>query len=414
MKTPQVIAGCAAWMRRASPEAAVCSAARRSGRRNSHWLLLAWGVLLLGSSCSAIADSAGFGSPGGPEPANLRAVADVLQQDAGDLELLISFGTSKGGAAGHLALAVHDASSPDGRVYSANFYADRSRKHETDFYVDELMLAIPKYEYLFGTRSSLGAKASFGLDFGEVYKRSVIGLRVYGVPVAERKALVGYFQRINDDFRQRARDTEYHDGEVKYDYLRLNCAKTIGAAFKFGAQYSELEVTSAPILSRRRLVAAAHANIPTEMAMKLLDAWHARGYRMDVVLYRKFATSTWKAPDEDLTFKDLPDRFPSVLSRDFRREQGQYEDFDNLLAMYLLANLAKYVVHVDETTKQLEIRKTSKSLDYPAALEDARRDALHDSENYLRGLPVATRRLAVEPPVGPAPQARAASSSENK
>jgi len=382
-------------------------------RCNTWWSVLVWGVLLL-SGFSAFADSAGFGSPGGPEPANLRAVAEVLQQDAGDLELLISFGTSNGGSAGHLALAVHDASSPDGRVYSANFYADRSRKHEADFYVDDLMLAIPKYEYLFGTRSSLGAKASFGLDFGEVYKRSVIGVRVSGVPFAERQALVGYFQRINDDFRQRARDPEYHDGEVKYDYLRLNCAKTIGAAFKFGAQYSELEVTSASILSRRRLVAAANANIPTEMAMKLLDAWHARGYRMDVVLYRKYTASTWKAPDEELMFKDLPDRFPSVLSRDFRREQGRYEDFDNLLAMYLLANLAKYVVHVDETTKRLEIRKTSMSLDYPAASEDARRDALQDSENYLRGLPVATRRLAVEPSVGPVPQTRTASSSDNK
>ena len=33
-------------------------------------------------------------------------------------------------------------------------------------------------------RSSLGPKASFGLDFGEVYKRSVIGVRVRGVPAA--------------------------------------------------------------------------------------------------------------------------------------------------------------------------------------------------------------------------------------
>jgi len=413
MEGPEVLTGFALSRMYAPPEAAACRPARLPSRRTPWRLVLAWGLLLLVNSI-AFADSAGFGSPGGPEPANLHAVADVLQQDADDLELLISFGTSNGGSAGHLALAVHDASSPDGRVYSANFYADRSRKHEADFYVDELMLAIPKYEYLFGTRSSLGAKASFGLDFGEVYKRSVIGVRVSGVPSAERQALVGYFQRINDDFRQRARDTEYHDGEVKYDYLRLNCAKTIGAAFKFGAQYSELEVTSAPILSGRRLVAAAHANIPTEMTMKLLDAWHARGYRMDVVLYRKYAASTWKAPDEDLRFKDLPDRFPSVLSRDFRREQGRYEDFDNLLAMYLLANLAKYVVHVDETTQRLEIRKTSQSLDYPVALADARRDALQDSDNYVRGLPVATRRLAVEPPVGPVPQARPASSSDDK
>jgi hypothetical protein len=31
------------------------------------------------------------------------------------------------------------------------------------------------------------------------------------------------------------------------------------------------------------VVAAANANIPTEMAMKLLGQWDARGYGLDVV-----------------------------------------------------------------------------------------------------------------------------------
>ena len=90
------------------------------------------------------------------------------------------------------------------------------------------MVRIPKKEYLFRTTSSLGDKASFGLDFGEIYKRSVIGVRVYGVPAAEKEALAAFFKRINDDYRSRAANTEYHDGEIRYDYLRLNCAKTIG------------------------------------------------------------------------------------------------------------------------------------------------------------------------------------------
>ncbi len=76
----------------------------------------------------------------------------------------------------------------DDLVYSANFYADRSREHATGFYTDELMVRVPKKEYLYGTTSSLGDTASFGLDFGEIYKRSVIGVRVYGVPLSERKA----------------------------------------------------------------------------------------------------------------------------------------------------------------------------------------------------------------------------------
>ena len=66
------------------------------------------------------------------------------------------------------------------------------------------MVRIPKMEYLYGTTSSLGPTGSFGLDFGEVYKRSVIGIRVYGVPAAERQALAAFFRRMNDDYHRGA------------------------------------------------------------------------------------------------------------------------------------------------------------------------------------------------------------------
>jgi len=331
------------------------------------------------------APAADFGSPGGPAPANIQEIASVLRQDAYDLELLISFGTSRGGSAGHLALAIRDQAGDD-LVYSANFYADRSREHEKGFYTGELMVRVPKMEYLYGTSSSLGETASFGLDFGEIYKRSVIGVRVYGVPAAEKEALAAYFARINDDYRQQARNTEYHDGEVKYDYLRLNCAKTIGSAFRFGAGYKDLEVTSAKLLSRRRVVAAANSNIPTEMAMKLLEQWNARGYRLDVVFYRKYAGSTWVDPHEKekVTFKDLPNRFPSVLSRDFRREQGEYEDVDNLFAMYLFYNLARYGLRINEQTQGLEIGVSKEPMAYPQAADLARKSATSDSARYTQ------------------------------
>jgi len=367
-----------------------------------HALAMPAGVLVAVLLFTLSTQAADFGTRGGPEPANIEAISAELRQDAYDMELLISYGTSKGGSAGHLALALRGPVRGDDLVYSANFYADRSRKHEQDFYTDELMLAVPKLEYLYGTRSSLGDKASFGLDFGEVYKRSVIGIRVYGVPAAERQALADFFQRIDDDYRRRARDTEYHDGEVKYDYLRLNCAKTIGASFRFGAGYQDLDVTSAPILSRRQVVAAANANIPTEMAMKLVEAWHARGYGLDVVLYQKYPGSTHVDPDMELAFKDLPNRYPSVLSRDFRREQGRYEDFDNLYAMYLLYNLARYSVKVNEATRLLEINNRKSPMAYKEAAALARRDALADSESYLRGLPVMPKGTGVEDTSGSA------------
>jgi hypothetical protein len=171
---------------------------------------------------AASAGAADFGSPAGPEPANVDEISEHLRHDPYDLELLISYGTSKGGSAGHLALAIRDRAPGDDLVYSANFYADRKPEHEKDFYTDELMVRIPKREYLFGTTSSLSEKASFGLDFGEVYKRSVIGVRVYGVPAAEREALAAFFARINDDYRNRVRKTDYHDEEVRM----TTCAST--------------------------------------------------------------------------------------------------------------------------------------------------------------------------------------------
>jgi hypothetical protein len=363
--------------------------------RSAAWALLA--VLV----CAAHAAAADFGTRGGPQPANVDAIADVMRQDPYDLELLISYGTSKGGSAGHLALAIRDRIPGDDVVYSANFYADRAPKHQEDFYTDDLMVAIPKREYLFGTTSSLGDKASFGLDFGEIYKRSVVGVRVYGVPATEKEALVAFFKRINDDYRARARNTEYHDREVKYDYLRLNCAKTIGAAFRFGAGYTDIEVDSAKLLSGRRVVAAANANVPTEMAMKLLAAWNARGYGLDVVLYRKYDGSTWVDPHEEekVAFKDLPDRFPSVLSRDFRKEQGRYEDFDNLFAMYVLYNLGKYSVRVNGETKLLEIGKGKDPIAYAEAARLATLSARSDSENFLRGLPFQPRGAPIGEPL---------------
>ncbi len=337
--------------------------------------------------------AADFGTRGGPVPANIDEIAGVLRQDPYDMELLISFGTSKGGSAGHLALAIRGQVPDDDVVYSANFYADRKREHDEHFYTDDLMIRVPKKEYLFGTTSSLGEKASFGLDFGEIYKRSVIGVRVYGVPAGEREALAAFFERINDDYRDRARNTEYHDREVKYDYLRFNCAKSIGAGFKVGAGYKDLEVESARILSGRRIVAAANANIPTEMAMKLLKAWNARGYGLDVVLYRKYAGSTYVDPHEEdkVAFKDLPNRFPSVLSRDFRKDQGQYEDFDNLFAMYVLYNMGRYSVRINGETKRLEIDKRKDPMPYREAAELATQSARADSEDFRRNTPFRAR-----------------------
>ncbi|HET6265778.1 MAG TPA: hypothetical protein VFD95_13015 [Usitatibacter sp.] len=352
----------------------------------------------LGGLAAAAAD-AQFAHPGGPEPSNLGNVTAELRSDPYGLELLISFGTSKGGSAGHLALALSDESSGDEMVYSANFYADRHPKHAKGYYTADLMTRVPKWEYLFGTRSTLGDTAAFGLDYGEIYKRSVVAVRVQGVPAAERQALAAYFARINADYRRHAPKAEYHDDEIRYDYMHFNCAKTIGVAFRHGAGYRDLAVKE-PFLPGR-IAAAVNANIPTEMALKLMKEWNARGYRMDVVLYKKHEGSTYidAREEEKVAFGDLPNRFPSVLSLDFRGDAGEYQDYDNLFAMYLLYNLGRYSVRVAPGTQRLEIEARKEPMPYAQAAELAARDAESDSRLFLRRLPFIPKGLRIGEPV---------------
>jgi len=355
---------------------------------------LAAAALLGAALCST---AAGFGEPGGPPPAGLAEAFVQLRAEPYDMELLLSFGTSKGGSAGHLALALREPGSDDDTVYSANFYADRDLKHAQGFYTDALMIAVPKQEYLYGTRSSLGPTASFGLDYGEIYKRSVIGIRVQGVPLAERDALRGFFARLNDDYRVRAPSTSYHDGEISYDYMNLNCAKTIGAAFRYGAGYDTLEVRDPlPLASAVRAIAAVSANIPTEMVLKLVEQWHARGYKLDAVLYRKWPNSPYADAHDDppLAFRTLPNRFPSVLSLDFRADDGHYEDEDNLYAMYLLRYLSRHALQIDASTQALRVLPNADVLPYPLAAQRAREDAQRKSKHLLLRLPVGVRGAA--------------------
>ena len=346
--------------------------------------------------------AAPFAMPGGPQPSRLTEVAHTLAADDASLELLLSFGTSRGGSAGHLAVALRDAAGID-QVYSANFYADRDPKHAADFYVDDLVVRVPKWEYLYGTASSLGPKASFGLDYGEVYKRSVVGVRVFGVPPAERETLAAYLARMNDDFHARAHDTEYQRGEVRYGYTDLNCAKTIGAAFKHGAGYGELDIRSAPRMSWRKAKAALSANTPSQMALQLLHELDRRGYAMDAVLYRKYPASPYVDPHdaEPIPFKDLPDRIPSVISLDFRNDAGAYQDYDNLFATYLLHNLGRYAIATDPATQHVAIAATRVPMPYADAAALAASDAEADSKRFLRRLLFKPRGHAVdEPPQG--------------
>jgi hypothetical protein len=71
-----------------------------------------------------------------------------------------------------------------------------------------------------------------------------------------------------------------------------------------------------------------------------------------------------------------------VLSRDFRRDHGRYEDPDNLFAMYLLYNLGRYRVQIDERTLRLELTDPKAPLPYAEAERLAAEAASFDSAQY--------------------------------
>ncbi len=98
-----------------------------------------------------------------------------------------------------------------------------------------------------------------------------------------------------------------------------------------------------------------------------------------------------------MAFKDLPNRFPSVLSRDFRKEQGQYQDFDNLYAMYLLYNMGKYSVRVNGETRLLEIEKSKSPMAYAEAAELAAQSARSDSETSAGACSSSRRERSRKP-----------------
>jgi hypothetical protein len=104
------------------------------------------------------------------------------------------------------------------------------------------------------------------------------------------------------------------------------------------------------------------------------------------VLYKKYEGSTYVDPhDEDkVAFKDLPNRFPSVLSRDFRKDQGEYKDYDNLYAMYLLYNLGRYSVSVNAQTKRLEIEANKVPMAYAQAAKAAQKSARSDRDTFRK------------------------------
>jgi hypothetical protein len=223
---------------------------------------------------------------------------------------------------------------------------------------------------------------------GEIYKRSIIGIRITGVEPHVKDGLRGFFQRLNSDFHARKQSTDYHRSPIVYEYMDLNCAKTVGLAFKYGAGLDDLPIKGTSFWSRFNPFSATKANLPTEMALQLIESFAERNCTFDVVLYKKWVGSTYVDPLEGsgMMYKDLPNRFPSVLSLDYMENQGSYEDYNNLFAMYLLYYLGRCSIVLNGETRRLEIEQKKEPDGYATARLKAEESARKDKKHFLRRL----------------------------
>ncbi|PCJ18974.1 MAG: hypothetical protein COB02_09580 [Candidatus Cloacimonadota bacterium] len=328
-----------------------------------------------------------FGFPRGPEIKNVDQIIDTLKKDSYNLELLISFGTSNGGSAGHLALSVRDPQTDEEIVHSANFYADRSDEHSYGYYTDDLIVAVPKKEYIFGVHSTLSEDASFGLDFGEIFKRSLIGIRIYGVTPEEIEGINNFYKEINQDFHDKKSKTRYERGEVVYDYMKLNCAKSVAQALHFGANFKKIKIKGNTIISAIPGSKYILSHVPTQTTLDIMKKLNKKGKTFDVILYKKYENSEFADHDHpDQKFKDLQNRFPSVKSLDFYSGSTEFEDYDNLFAMNLFYELGKYSIHISNISHAAEFSKEKEAMSYKEALKIAKKKATASSKSIARRL----------------------------
>ena len=279
---------------------------------------LAVALLLLLATVAAAAD---FGTKGGPAPANLDAFGGILRQDHYSMELLISFGTSKGGSAGHMALAIRGRCRGRHGVLGQLLRRPRARARDGFLCTDLVTMS---------RRRNTCSRPPRRSPTRPIRPRLRRDLQALGHgrarlrrPAAEKTRLVAYFARINDDYRKRSRNTEYHDGDIVYGYMRPQLRQDHRRRVQVwrrlqGARRQERAAHSVAQSQGGHQVQHTHRH-----GDEAYRGMERAGLRDAAVLYKKYDGSTYVDPHdaEKVAFKNLPDRFPSVLSLDFLRDQ---------------------------------------------------------------------------------------------
>jgi hypothetical protein len=189
---------------------------------------------------------------------------------------------------------------------------------------------------------------------------------------------------MNRDFANKEEKALYHYGEVVYDYMNLNCAKTVAIALRYGAGLPGLKIKGNNIMSGIPGLRATVVHTPTGTALEIMEQLAAQGAHFDVILYKKWEHSTFHDPEIKKDFQEIPNRFPSVLSLDYTRDDTQYEDYDNLYAMHLFYNLGRYAITADENGSMYIEKENQNPMSYEQSKAQAKKDAKTKSRNLIR------------------------------
>ena len=181
---------------------------------------------------------------------------------------------------------------------------------------------------------------------------SVVAIRVWGSTIEDCLKLAEFSRQMNIDYKVQSRPNYLPGSSFKYNYYSLNCAQCINLAFHV-IGWQDIPVPNEAVVSR--LVKAAFDSTATPMrtALALMEACDARGYGLDIVVFKKIPGSTFASEIGKDYFGDLPNRFPAVVSLDFANAPSEYESYDNIFNMYLFYGLTRCRIGVKEQDELL-------------------------------------------------------------
>ena len=330
------------------------------------------------NECSSCQPQLRYGWNYGIEANGIEEVIKAEENDDYDFEILISYGMFFGGSAGHAALILKNPDSGKPMAYSGNFYSDsetniwgRRYQDPENFYDGENMVDITTKEmYLYKTSSNHGKGASFGIEYGAIYRRHLYGLRFHQPNRTEEwndkllnvQKFLGW---MNEDFWNRDKVGYKKKTGLSFKYYsieELNCASVLGAALEYAFDtHFDLLTT---VMTGRREGGVFDTDTPLTLTNALMRYFSSQGVGVTGVLYKRLPGNAYvhRMQDEFTPTFKMQNRFPSGANWDYMRPKDRYIGPHDLYMASLFRRIMVRKVFFDEPSKAVDINCFDSSL----------------------------------------------------